>query len=103
MKKIAVTLSLLIILGGCAVSSPVADYSATATPPAERAQEIQELRFGMFVCWSFSTFCGHEWTPGVEDISFFNPTGFDPDQWCKVAKDAGMKYILFLTKHHDGF
>ncbi len=42
--------------------------------------------FGMFVCWSFSTFCGHEWTPGVEDISFFNPTGFDPDQWCRTAQ-----------------
>lgn len=70
---------------------------------ANRAEELQELRFGMFICWSFSTFSGYEWTPGVEDISFFNPTGFDPDQWCNVAKDAEMGYILFLTKHHDGF
>jgi alpha-L-fucosidase len=61
------------------------------------------MTFGMFICWSFSSFSGYEWTPGVEDINFFNPTGFDPDQWCSVAKDAGMKYILFLTKHHDGF
>lgn len=68
-----------------------------------RTEELKELRFGMFVCWSFSTFSGYEWTPGVDDISFFNPTGFDPDQWCKVMKDAGMGYILFLTKHHDGF
>jgi len=103
MKNIAVALSLLLIFGGCAVSSKVSNYSAEATAPEVRARQIQELRFGMFVCWSFSTFCGHEWTPGVDDIRFFNPTGFDPDQWCKVAKDAGMNYILFLTKHHDGF
>ena len=70
---------------------------------AKRTEELQDLQFGMFICWSFSTFSGCEWTPGVEDISFFNPTGFDPDQWCRVAKDAGMGYILFLTKHHDGF
>ena len=68
-----------------------------------RSKELKELRFGMFICWSFSSFSGYEWTPGVEDISFFNPTGFDPDQWCKTVKDANMKYILFLTKHHDGF
>lgn len=68
-----------------------------------RAEELKDLRFGMFICWSFSTFSGHEWTPGVDDISFFNPTGFDPDQWCRTVKDAGMNYILFLTKHHDGF
>ncbi|MBI9017400.1 MAG: alpha-L-fucosidase [Phycisphaerae bacterium] len=69
----------------------------------KKVQELKDLRFGMFICWSFSTFSGYEWSPGVEDVSFFNPTGFDPDQWCRVAKDAGMGYILFLTKHHDGF
>ena len=57
----------------------------------------------MFISWSFSTFSGHDYTHGVTDINFFNPTGFDPDQWCRVAKNAGMNYILFLTKHHDGF
>ena len=70
---------------------------------AKRTKELQELRFGMFICWSFSTFSGYEWTPGVEDINFFAPSGFDADQWVLTAKAAGMKYILFLTKHHDGF
>ncbi len=68
-----------------------------------RARELKDLRFGMFICWSLSTFSGYEWTPGVDDVSFFNPTGFEPDQWCRTVKDAGMNYILFLTKHHDGF
>ncbi len=33
----------------------------------------------------------------------FNPRQFDPAQWAKVAKDAGMRYVVFTTKHHDGF
>ena len=84
-------------------SAAPAEDSAPRAIPDERVRALQELRFGMFICWSFSTFSGYEWTPGVEDVSFFNPTGFDPGQWCRVAKDAGMGYILFLTKHHDGF
>ena len=57
----------------------------------------------MFICWSFSTFSGKEWTPGVTDVSFFRATDCDTDQWARTAKEAGMGYILFLTKHHDDF
>lgn len=86
-------------------SVPASAVAEPAPAPmgAERVREFQDLRFGMFLCWSFSTFSGYEWTPGVEDINFFHPTGFDPDSWCAAAKDAEMKYLLFLTKHHDGF
>lgn len=70
---------------------------------AKRVQELRDLKFGMFICWSFSTFSDKEWTDDVEDVSFFNPSGVDTDQWASVAKEAGMGYILFLTKHHDGF
>ena len=78
---------------------------AAAPPPVSdaRIKELQNLRWGMFVCWSFSTFSGQEWTPGVTNIALFNPTGCDTDQWVKTAKQAEMGYILFLTKHHDGF
>ncbi len=69
-----------------------------------RAEQIKEMKFGMFICWSFSTFSGHEWTPTRDKTSsYFRTSGCDTDQWCKTAKDAGMHYILFLTKHHDGF
>lgn len=69
-----------------------------------RGKEISDLNFGMFICWSFSTFSGVEWTATLDkDASYFTATGCDTDQWCETAKDAGMKYILFLTKHHDGF
>jgi alpha-L-fucosidase len=68
-----------------------------------RVQELQNQRFGMFICWSFSTFSGKEWTPGVTNINFFRATECDTEQWARTAKEAGMGYILFLTKHHDGF
>ncbi|MFC1550981.1 alpha-L-fucosidase [Candidatus Latescibacterota bacterium] len=89
-----------ILFAGCA-SSPAID--TTKIPDDIRARQISDLKFGMFVCWSFSTFSGQEWTRGVTDVNYFRATGCDTDQWCRTAKEAGMNYILFLTKHHDGF
>ena len=69
-----------------------------------RARQVQEMRWGMFICWSFSTFSGQEWTPTLDkDAGYFRAIGCDTDQWCRTAQAAGMNYILFLAKHHDGF
>jgi alpha-L-fucosidase len=91
-----------------AITLPVAKSAASspqkfAPVSAARVKELQDLRWGMFICWSFSTFSGKEWTPGIKNLSRFNPTGCDTEQWVKTAKEAGMGYVLFLTKHHDGF
>lgn len=99
MKRI-LCLAMAMFLTAC---STVEKINMTKIDDRLRGDKVKELRFGAFICWSFSSFSGYEWTPGVEDISFFNPTGCDTDQWCRVAKEAGMNYILFLTKHHDGF
>ncbi|HDP33718.1 MAG TPA: hypothetical protein ENN29_01260 [Candidatus Hydrogenedentes bacterium] len=72
-------------------------------PAAERAREVSGMKWGMFICWSFSTFSGKEWTSGVEDVSFFRAAAVDTDQWARVAREAEMGYVLFLAKHHDGF
>ena len=69
----------------------------------KRRDELANLKWGMFICWSLSTFSGREWTPGVKDVGFFRAKACDTDQWAQTAKEAGMGYILFLTKHHDGF
>jgi alpha-L-fucosidase len=73
----------------------------------KRTQELKDLRWGMFICWSFSTFSGREWTTGVEKntdyATLFPAKTVDTDQWARVVREAGMGYILFLTKHHDGF
>jgi alpha-L-fucosidase len=86
-----------------AITAAAFGAGAQTVDSEARAKELSDLRFGMFVCWSFSTFSGEEWTRGVEDVGFFKATGCDTDQWCEAAKAAEMNYILFLTKHHDGF
>ena len=68
-----------------------------------RIQEAKDLTFGMWTCWSLSTFTDQEYTCGVTNPAYFNVTGCDPDQWAATAKAAGMKYLLVLPKHHDGF
>ena len=70
-------------------------------------------KFGMFVHWGIYSLTGyHEqarwrfFTPRAEYRKFmneFNPVKYDPDEWVRLAKDAGMEYICFTTKHHDGF
>ena len=102
MKKIEFILLIAIALIVC--NSPSGYSQPPKTDDHERAAQLREMKFGMFICWSFSTFSGQEWTPTTgKDASFFTATGCNTDQWCKVAKEAGMSYILFLTKHHDGF
>lgn len=105
MRKTVLSVLCVVMLSsiGCQTTKSI------VTDPAQvnmdmRTKELQELRFGMFICWSFSTFSGSEWTKTRDkDASYFKATDADTDQWCQTAKDSGMGYILFLTKHHDGF
>ena len=79
----------------------------------EKLKWWQEARFGMFIHWGPVSLKGKEigWSRGKEipvaeyDTLYkqFNPVNFNADEWVKLAKDAGMKYIVFTSKHHDGF
>jgi len=71
-------------------------------------------RFGMFIHWGlYSMPARHEWVRNNEQISNedydskyfkrFDPDLYDPVQWAKAAKHAGMKYFVITTKHHEGF
>ncbi len=93
----------LLFAGLLAAAVSAAPAAATTAVSDARVRELQDLRWGMFICWSFSTFSGKEWTGGIKDVAFFKATGCDTDQWARTAKEAGMGYILFLAKHHDGF
>jgi alpha-L-fucosidase len=94
--------ALATLLSAC--TAPAVQSPPLKTDDAARAAQIRDLKFGMFICWSFSTFSGMEWTPTRDkDAAYFIATGADTDQWVRTAKLAGMRYILFLTKHHDGF
>lgn len=101
-------LSLAILLAvACSAARGVgAAEPVTTSKPVDmdiRVKEFKNLKWGMYLCWSFCCFSGKQWTPNVKDISLFNPTGCDTDQWARTAKEAGMGSICFLTKHHDGF
>ena len=73
----------------------------------------QDLRFGMFIHWDPVSLRGQEigWSRGtsipISDYDNlyreFNPVLFNAAEWVKTAKEAGMKYMVLVTKHHDGF
>ncbi|MBN1812784.1 MAG: alpha-L-fucosidase [Anaerolineae bacterium] len=70
-------------------------------------------RFGLFIHWGiYALAARHEWVKNLEKISdgeyqkyfdHFYPDLYDPGLWAREAKNAGMKYFVVTTKHHDGF
>jgi len=74
---------------------------------------FDSARFGMFIHWGASSVLGDgEWVMNNRNIrvdeykrliNIFNPIAFDAKKWVNTAKAAGMQYITFITRHHDGF
>ncbi len=71
--------------------------------PSPAQEAWLALQFGLFVHFGINTFNDAEWSDGTLDPATFNPRQFDADQWCEAACAAGIKYLLLVTKHHDGF
>jgi len=86
---------------------------AVSDPHQQALERWQKMRFGMFIHWGPVSIKGTEigWSRGAQipreeyDNLYkqFNPVQFNADEWVRVAKEAGMKYMVFTTKHHDGF
>lgn len=84
----------------------------TRKTPGDTAWFTKE-RFGMFIHFGlYSMPARHEWVKSVEKISeekydlyfkHFNPDMYNPREWARQAKAAGMKYVVLTTKHHEGF
>ena len=104
--------------------------SAKYDPPTDplviaKLEKWRDLKFGMIIHWGLYAEAGiieswslvsEEWISRDSTADYakykswywdlnkkFNPQGFDPGQWAQAAKDAGMGYVVFTTKHHDGF
>jgi alpha-L-fucosidase len=83
---------------------------------ADRVEWFRDIGFGMFIHWSVDTQLGgvpsHSLVGASEDYfkryldelpKTFNPHKFNPKDWAALARLAGMKYVVFTTKHHNGF
>lgn len=103
-------LTLMILLFSCSTGKKEAVF------PEDHAAKLEwwkDARFGLFIHWGPVSLKGTEigWSRGREipvstyDSLYlqFNPVNFNADEWVSIAKAAGMKYIVFTSKHHDGF
>ncbi|MCD9014296.1 alpha-L-fucosidase [Fulvivirgaceae bacterium QH1ED-6-2] len=95
------------------------------TQVRQKLEHWRDQKFGMIIHWGLYAvpgiiesweLCSEDWISRDSTITYdaykqwywglkkdFNPTQFNPDQWAQAAKDAGMRYVVFTTKHHDGF
>src|SRR4026208_2198860 len=117
-------------LAAAAPASPhrraAARAAAQATVDAAKEKRLawfREAKYGLFIHWGLYAIPAGQWhgtrSPGLGEwvmlrstvpvkeyeqlAARFNPVKFDADEWVTLAKDAGMKYIVITSKHHDGF
>lgn len=110
--RAALVFALSLVASALGAASPEPELQIRPT----RLAEWSAWRFGLFIHWGpwSQTEIGYIWRimhgdpPGVREQRFdlwrtFNPVRFDPRKWARAARDAGMKYVVFVVKHHDGF
>lgn len=99
---------IIIIVWLSLVTSVMAEEKALPPKPYGAVPSAAQLRWHedeiiSLVHFSTITYVGKEWGYGDEPASLFNPANFDARQIVKSAKDAGVKLLLIVTKHHGGF
>jgi alpha-L-fucosidase len=116
--SVARTILWSLVVPACMVA-PMRVQSEEGAPPSkspalqEALTRWQKMRFGMFIHWGPVSLKGTEigWSRGdqvpVEEYDNlykkFDAKNFNAEEWVRTAKEAGMKYLVFTTKHHDGF
>jgi alpha-L-fucosidase len=108
-KSIIKRTGLLLLFSGLLITVALAQKTQTIPSDEELMQWFREAKFGMFIHFGASTSEdyleeGMNKTERYEaSVRNFNPVDFDAKEWVRIAKEGGMKYIVFTTKHHDGF
>ena len=125
MKKLRTFLCFLIVVMNAVSVSAQAEQDFETDPVIlKRLAEWQDLKFGFMMHWGMYaqwsvveswSICNEPWISreGEPYTQYkeryqklnetFNPTAFDPVSWAELAQEAGMRYVVFTTKHHDGF
>jgi alpha-L-fucosidase len=118
----AVCMAILINVTGLRAASTVVDPESPAAK-ARRLEWFRHDKFGLFIHWGLYSIPAGYWkgqrSPGIGEwvqhrlripvaeysqlAQWFNPIRFDADAWAQLAVDAGMKYVVITSKHHDGF
>jgi len=111
LQKVFLTLILSLLTGQSLLYAQLP--KETEAQKTQRMQWWTDARFGMFIHWGlYSLPARHEWVKNREMLTneqyqkyfdAFNPDLYNPKEWAKMAKEAGMKYVVLTSKHHEGF
>jgi alpha-L-fucosidase len=121
--KPLLSLKLALLCAAAALAQPGAKPLPAPKSQDEKMQWFREAKFGLFIHWGLYSIPAGEWKgqfiPGIgewimnrgkipvteyERLALqFNPVKFNAEQWVQMAEDAGMKYLVITSKHHDGF
>ncbi|HCC71841.1 MAG TPA: alpha-L-fucosidase [Bacteroidales bacterium] len=112
MKRGFLILLLLFFVSLCSPAQ-VVGFNETVKEKTERMAWWTADRFGMFIHWGlYALPARHEWVKRYERMTdeeyqkyfeLFNPDLYNPHEWARMARAAGMKYAVITSKHHDGF
>jgi len=112
MKKATIVLLIIILSINTSIGQTIF-WNETESQKKERMAWWTEARFGMFIHWGlYALPARHEWVKNAERLTNedyqkyfdnFNPDLYNPREWAKTAKAAGMKYAVITAKHHEGF
>ena len=123
MKRLLVFTGILFLMLGCNSNPEQTEKDDATLKQDEKMKWWRDARFGMFIHWGLYAEPAGEWQGeqirGISEwimaraeipvdeyeklTENFNPVNYDAEEWVKLAKNAGMKYIVITSKHHDGF
>jgi alpha-L-fucosidase len=106
-------MKIIIIFAGIFLNIFFVSINTHAQSKEQTLEWFRNAKFGMFIHWgTYAEIGRNEWARANYKMSIaeyqkyidrFNPVSFNPDDWFELANDAGMKYMVFTSKHHDGF
>jgi alpha-L-fucosidase len=132
LRLVVVAMALAVLGAGCAApvaaQTPAPSPTPTLIPPSDPARQerlawFKDAKYGLFIHWGLYAIPAGEWKgkriPGIGEWIMnraripvaeyeqlarqWNPVKFNADAWVQMAQEAGMRYIVITSKHHDGF